>query len=254
MSPKRIAYVAAAIAACVSVIAPASSSASAVTMPAPFAVEADAGGSLINCIHFDFDDQPVCGIMRRGPRGARGERGRRGPQGHQGYRGFTGATGATGATGPQGPQGATGATGVVGPQGAPGPQGIQGVQGAPGHTVVVAGTLVKETAPSGGDPQGKLIDSVAQCPPSSSGTPEAYGGGLQIQKAGSDYGGDIVIESEHFLGTYDSGTGLVDPLPPGTNSGQVSTTPADAYEGQAVVGYLAGGDTATVQAFAVCGP
>ncbi|MGH7922171.1 MAG: hypothetical protein ACREQM_19865, partial [Candidatus Dormibacteraceae bacterium] len=84
--------------------------------------------------------------------------------------------------------------------------------------------------------------------------PEAYGGGVQIQKSGTESGGDVVTIQNHYLGTYDSGTGLVDALPAGTTPNTVSTIAADAYEGQAVVTELAGGDTVTEQAFVVCGP
>ena len=211
----------------------------------PHAHVADASGTQLNCVHFDVDDQPVCGIMRRGPHGTRGPRG---ALGQRGLRGHTGPVGATGPTGPQGVQGG------VGPQGDQGPQGLQGVQGAPGHTVVVAGTLVVETAGAGGDPQGKLLTpTVAQCPAPASGTPEAYGGGVQIQKSGSQPTADVVTIQQHFLGTFVSAT-QVNPLPAGTTPGTVSTTPANAYEGQAVVTQLNAGDSVTVQAFVVCGP
>jgi hypothetical protein len=211
--------------------------------PAHSAV-ADAGAPLIKCVHFDFDDQPVCGILRHGPRGARGARGK------TGRRGLTGPQGATGAQGPQGPIGLTGATG---PQGI---QGIQGPQGTPGHTVVVAGTVVTTTAPGGGEASGtELTPSVASCtsPAVSPADPEAYGGGVQIQKSGTESEGDVVTIDNHFLGTYVNAT-TVDALPSGTTPGTVSTSAANAYEGQAVVTELAGGDTVTVQAFVVCGP
>ena len=208
----------------------------------PSARVADVGTPQIRCVKLDVDDQPVCGIMRRGPQGSRGVRGK------TGARGATGHVGATGAPGPQGTQG------QVGPQGGQGPQGLQGVQGAPGHTVVVAGTQVSETAGPSGDPQGKqLTPSVAQCPAPSSGTPEAYGGGVQIQKSGSQTTGDVVTIQQHFLGTFVSST-QVNPLPAGTTPGTVSTTAANAYEGQAVVTQLNAGDNVTVQAFVVCGP
>jgi hypothetical protein len=118
---------------------------------------------------------------------------------------------------------------------------------------VVAGTKVTEMAPPAGDPIGKeLAPTVAQC--TDPADPEAYGGGVQIQKSGTEEGGDVVTVDQHFLGRFDSGTGLVDALPAGTAPGTVSTQPANAYEAEAVVTELAGGDTATVQSFVVCGP
>ena len=215
---------------------------------------ADDKTSLLNCIRFDVDDKPACGVMRRGPQGRRGFTGKHGATGPQGVQGLTGATGATGVPGLPGAKGDTGPkgdTGVQGPKGDIGPQGLQGIQGAPGHTVVVAGTRVTQTSSSGPMTGTILTPSVARCP---GGTPEAYGGGLQILKSGSQSSGDVVTILQHFLGTYNSGTGLVDTLPAGTTAGTVSTTAANAYSGQAIITQLNTGDTVTVQAYAVCGP
>jgi hypothetical protein len=77
---------------------------------------------------------------------------------------------------------------------------------------------------------------------------------VQIQKSGSEVGGDVVTLDQHYLGTYNSGTGYVDALPAGTTPGTVSTQGADAYQGQSVVTYLAAGDTVTVQSYVICGP
>jgi hypothetical protein len=205
---------------------------------------ADTGGETsehLQCVTFDFMEQTVCGILRQGPRGLQGRRGKTGQQGKIGPTGPTGPTGPIGATGPIGPTGPTGDTGP------------QGIQGAPGHTVIVSGTVTQETAPVGGDAQGTVLTpSVARCPAGPD--PEAYGGGVQIQKSGTESGGDVVTIGQHILGTYNSGTSLVDPLPAGTTPGTVSTTAADAYQGSAVVTELAGGDTVMVQAYVVCGP
>lgn len=213
----------------------------------------DTGKPLVKCLKFDFDDQLVCGIMRRGPQGARG------PKGLTGKTGPIGLTGATGPQGPQGPQGPVGAVGPVGPQGV---QGIQGIQGTPGHSVVVAGTPITETgaqaaaAPNAG-PGGvgaEIPASIAQCPTGSgSKEPEAYGGGVQIQKSGSEIGGDVVTIDQQYLGTYDSANQVVDPLS-GGSPGLPSAVAATAYQGNAVVTNLAVGDTVTVQAYVVCGP
>jgi Collagen triple helix repeat (20 copies) len=224
----------------------------------PRAVVADAGGSasekpVATCVRFDNGEGPVCGIMLRGPRGAKGARG---PIGK------TGPVGLMGPQGIQGPQGVQGPQGIQGNQGAVGPTGPQGIQGAPGHTVVVAGTVVKETAPPQGEQNTELTPSVAQCPSSGSpnSTPEAYGGGVQIQKSGSESGGDVVTIEQHYLGTYVNST-TVNALPPGTNPGDISNQAANAYLGQAVITELGGsgknnvpGDTVTVQSFVVCGP
>jgi hypothetical protein len=200
------------------------------------------------CVQTDVEGQGVCAIMRRGPKGVTG------PRGVRGKHGPIGVTGATGLEGPQGQTGPQGGTGPTGPKGDTGPQGLQGVQGAPGHTVVVAGTLVQETAPAGGDPQGKqLTPTVANCLGVSSSTPEAYGGGVVIQKSGSQSTGDVVAIQQHFLGAFVSPT-QVNPLPAGSTPGTVSTTAANAYEGQAVVTQLNAGDSVTAQAYVVCGP
>jgi hypothetical protein len=211
------------------------------------ATASDTGKTHLQCVHFDVDDQPVCGILRQGLRGPRGLTGKIGPIGP------IGPIGATGAQGQQGP------VGPIGPQGIQGPQGVQGIQGAPGHTVVVAGTKITENAPAGGEPLGtELTPTVAQCPANPApgnpqATPEAYGGGVLIQKSGPEEGGDVVTIANHFLGQYVSPT-EVDPLPAGTAPGTVSSGGADAYEGQAVVTELAGNDQVTVQSYVVCGP
>jgi Collagen triple helix repeat (20 copies) len=231
--------------------------------PVHAAAASDTGTPLIQCLRFDADDPSVCGILRQGPRGPRGKVGKTGPQG---------LTGPQGATGPQGIQGPTGPVGATGPQGIQGNQGIQGVQGAGGPTVVVAGTPEVETgaqalaaAPITGGEGATVSPSVAKCPAppttaSQPDYPEAYGGGVTIQKTGTEATGDVVTLEQHYLGSYDNGT--VDPVPAlGSAAGTVSPTtsppnpPAiNAYEGQAVVTELAVGDSVTVQAFVVCGP
>lgn len=198
---------------------------------------AEAGKSLVNCIKFDVDDQPVCGVLRQGPRGKKGARG---PRGYRGYRGFTGPRGATGAQGPVGPTGATGATGPMGPQGAPGP------------TDVVAGNTVRFTESNGPGTGTELQPSVAKCPVGPD--PEAYGGGAQIVKGGAQNTADVVTLESSYPGIYVSAA-EVDPLPSaGAPSGTVSTQPANAYEAQAVITSMNGGDNVTVQAYVVCGP
>lgn len=226
--------------------------------PSATLASSDTGKPLVQCLTFDADDPMVCGILRQGARGPRGKLGKTGPQG---------LIGPQGATGPQGPQGPTGPVGATGAQGIQGIQGIQGAQGAPGPTVVVAGNSVTETgaealsaAPITGGEGAPVGPTIAQCPAvtASMDDPEAYGGGVQIQKTGTEATGDVVTLEQHFAGTYVPASGgtaaSVSPLPAGTTPGTISTTPANAYEGQAVVTELAVGDSATVQAFVVCGP
>jgi hypothetical protein len=234
------------------------------TTPSAVLASSDTGKPLVQCLTFDADDPLVCGILRRGPRGPRGNVGKTGPQGLTGAQGLTGPQGATG---PQGPQGPTGPQGLTGPQGIQGIQGIQGAQGAPGPTVVVAGNPVTETgaealsaAPITGGEGAPVGPTIAQCPAVTAtlDDPEAYGGGVQIQKTGTEATGDVVTLEQHFAGTYVPASGgtaaSVTPLPAGTTAGTISTTPANAYEGQAVVTELAVGDSVTAQAFVVCGP
>jgi hypothetical protein len=201
------------------------------------------------CTTNDREGESACVVMLQGPKGKRGPRGVRGRHGPKGNRGAIGVVGAIGPIGPQGPTGQVGPKGDVGPQGN---QGLQGVQGAPGHTVVVAGTSISVPGPS---PQGtQLTPSVAHCPPPASGTPEAYGGGVQIVKSGAQSSADVITILQHFEGAFVSST-QVNPIPaPGSPAGTQSSTAADAYEGQAVVTQLNTGDNVTVQAYVVCGP
>jgi collagen triple helix repeat protein len=226
--------------------------------PSANVASSDTGKPLVQCLTFDADDPLVCGILRQGARGPRGKVGKTGPQG---------LIGPQGATGPQGPQGPTGPVGATGAQGIQGIQGIQGAQGAPGPTVVVAGNSVTETgaqalsaAPITGGEGAPVGPTIAQCPALTAAMddPEAYGGGVQIQKTGTEATGDVVTIEQHYAGTYVPANGgtpaSVSPLPAGTTPGTISTTPANAYEGQAVVTELAVGDSATLQAFVICGP
>jgi hypothetical protein len=226
--------------------------------PSATVASSDTGKPLVQCLTFDADDPLVCGILRKGARGPRGKVGKTGPQG---------LIGPQGATGPQGPQGPTGPVGATGAQGIQGIQGIQGAQGAPGPTVVVAGNSVTETgaealsaAPITGGEGAPVGPTIAQCPAltATMDDPEAYGGGVQIQKTGTEATGDVVTIEQHYAGTYVPANGgtpaSVSPLPAGTTPGTISTTPANAYEGQAVVTELAVGDSVTAQAFVVCGP
>jgi Collagen triple helix repeat (20 copies) len=201
------------------------------------------------CVKNDNEGETSCVVMLRGQNGARGARGVRGRDGAKGKTGAIGPVGAIGPIGPQGPQGVVGPKGDVGPQGN---QGLQGVQGAPGHTVVVSGTTISASGPVAQGTQ--LTPSVAQCPAPSSGTPEAYGGGVQIVKSGAQSSADVVTILQHFEGTFASST-QVNPIPaPGSPAGTQSSSAGNAYEGQAVVTQLNSADNVTVQAYVVCGP
>jgi len=251
MSRKRMSHVAVVVTACVG-------AAALIGLPwadaSPRAGIADVEGAagekvVAHCFKFDAGDPKVCVELLKGVRGETGKTGKTGAKGRTGAIGHIGPIGPIGPTGPIGITGVTGATGLTG---ATGGTGATGIQGAPGATVVVAGTLITVTAPPQGEPQGtEPTPSVAQC--TDINDPEAYGGGVEIQKSGTESGGDVVTELDHFVGTYVSSTEVA-PIPIGTTAGTVSTTPANAYEAQAVVSQLAGGDTVTIQAFVVCGP
>jgi Collagen triple helix repeat (20 copies) len=228
--------------------------------PLGSAAASDKGNSLLQCIRFDVDDKPVCGIMRVGPRGPRGLTGATGltgpigPVGPQGIQGPPGPLGETGQTGPQGvrgplgPKGDTGTTGSTGPRGLTGPP---GPQGTPGPTVVIAGNTLHFTQSSSSpSPAGTEFFSVAKCP--SSGNTEAYGGGGVVNKSGTSAGADIVTLESSFPGVFQSTGAEILPFVAGAIAGQGA--PDNAYEAKAVISDLAPSDTFTLQAYVVCGP
>jgi hypothetical protein len=254
MSLKRVVHAGAVGAASVSLIALATAPvAGAVILPKATAADVS-GQSLVNCIRFDVDDQLVCGVLRQGKPGKTGPRG---AQGRTGPRGRTGKTGAEGAPGALGPFGLTGLTGPTGPAGPIGPQGIpgvkgdtgatgpQGAQGSPGGTVIVTGNVGRFAASVNGNEAQLLPVSVAECPASIH--TQAYGGGGIINITGKTSAGDVVTLQSSYPGLA-NGPNEVDPVS--------STSPGagNAYEAQAVVTNLSGGDTATVTAYVVCGP
>lgn len=208
----------------------------------------DKGNSLLQCIRFDVDDKPVCGIMRVGPRGRRGLTGATGPigpigpQGIQGPSGPKGDTGSTGPAGPRGPIGPTGVTGATGPQGAQGFTGPQGPQGTPGPTVVVQGNVVGPITQSQNAPVLNGSDSfysVAACPQNTA----AYGGGGVISKSGVP---DIVTLESSFPGRLNGPGAEITPF----TAGQTD----NAYEAKAVVTNLNNGDSFTLRSYVICGP
>jgi hypothetical protein len=229
--------------------------ASAKSAPNPLGhISPDQGNSLLQCIRFDVDDKPVCGILRVGPRGPRGLTGATGltgpigpvgPQGIQGPPGPQGEPGPIGQTGPRGPKGDKGDTGDIGPQGIQGLTGPPGPQGTPGPTVVVAGNQIHFTQSSSSpSPAGTEFFSVAKCP--SSGNTLAYGGGGVINKSGTNAGADIVTLESSYPGVFASPGSEITPF--------VSNTPDNAYEAKAVISDLAPSDTFTLTAYVVCGP
>jgi hypothetical protein len=236
----------------------------------PGSAGATAGrGSGKVCLRYDADDQAIC--VPRGPRGARGLVGRtgrlgqvgpvgivgiqgpqgaQGAQGIQGVRGDTGDIGATGATGPTGlfgaAQTASEPTGQTGPTGSTGPGGAYPL----GHTVVRLGTKVGPSSFLQGPATGtELQPSVARCDTSGA-NKEAFDGGAIITTSSPN---SVVTLESSFPGLYVSQF-QVDPLPLGATPGGESSTPANAYEAQAVVTRMQSTDNVTVQSYVVCGP
>ena len=148
-----------------------------------------------------------------------------------------GATGTRGATGPIGKTGATGATGAAGPIG---PTGLTG----PVNSEVVDGPVVTL---NGSQPTGSTATSTAGCDHAVSGSNrEAYGGGVIVTPSPSTSTPDIVPVEASYPGDGVTGTSAANPAPQGTS--------ADAYTGTAVISRMFPGDTATVQAYVICGP
>jgi hypothetical protein len=222
MKSHRIIPLVAAAATAATWIAAAPPAAQAATAHNPLmaAMASEPGKSLVNCIKLDVDDQPVCGVLRKGPRGRRGARGARGPRG---YRGFTG---------PQGPQGPQGLSGPRGPQGA---TGAQGEPGSPNGTQVYSSAPVTISSTTIGVP----YQAIAACPVTGVYL-QAYGGGANIT-VNNQNNRDVVTLQNSF---------------PSTNIGTAvnGTGPATAWTATAIVSQLQSGDSATLQTYVVCGP
>jgi Collagen triple helix repeat (20 copies) len=155
--------------------------------------------------------------------------------GQKGQRGKPGKAGKVGATGP------IGLIGLRGPAGPTGPSG-------PADTEVVDGPV--ETL-SGGEPTGATVISTAGCDQAVNGANrEAYGGGLNVVTHPQTQQADIVSVQASYAGNGATGTTLA--TQPG--SGQRG----NAWTGVAVINRLYADttppDTATVQAYVVCGP
>jgi hypothetical protein len=157
---------------------------------------------------------------------------------------------ARGRPGPRGKKGKLGKTGAVGPTGqagAIGPQGVTGPNG-PAGTEVVDGPV--ETL-SGGELAGSTATSTAGCDQAVNGANrEAYGGGVNIVTHPQTQNADIVSIQSSYAGNGATGTNVA--TQPG--AGQRG----NAWTGVAVINRLYNDttppDTATVQAYVVCGP
>lgn len=137
----------------------------------------------------------------------------------------------------------------VGPQGPQGVRGIQGIQGVagptgPAHSEVVAGPL--ETL-SGSQPTGSIVTSTAGCDHSTYGpNVEAYGGGVVVTPHPTTENNDVVPIQSSYPGEGVTGTNSAIPAVAGVG--------ANAWTGTVVISRMYQGDTATVQAYAICGP
>jgi hypothetical protein len=155
-------------------------------------------------------------------------------QGHPGPRGKTGKTGKVGAVGPIGLRGATGQIGPAGPTG-------------PADTEVVDGP---PEVLSGGEETGSTVISTAGCDQAVNGANrEAYGGGVNIVTHPQTQNQDIVSIQSSYAG--DGATGTSPASAPGAGQS------GNAWTAVAVINRLYNvnpPDTATVEAYVVCGP
>lgn len=148
--------------------------------------------------------------------------------------------------GAQGPHGVRGKPGKIGKQGKQGIQGIRGGVGpaGPAHSEVVAGPAVTL---SGSEPTGSQAISTAGCDHAVNGdNVEAFGGGVIVTPHPASSVPDIVPLEASYPGNGVTGTSQATPA----TSGQG----ADAYTGIAVISRMFAGDSATVQAYVICGP
>jgi hypothetical protein len=153
------------------------------------------------------------------------QKGQKGPAGKKGKNGKTGAIGLKGSTGPTGPIGVTGPTG-------------------PANTEVVDGPVITL---SGSELSGSTVISTAGCDDAVNGVNrEAYGGGVNVVTHPSTSVSDIVAVQASYPGEGSTGPSLA------TSAAQGA--PADAWTGVVVSSRMFSGDSATVQAYVICGP
>jgi hypothetical protein len=146
----------------------------------------------------------------------------------------------------KGPSGTKGKKGKTGPRGSAGPRGLTGPTGptGPANTEVVDGPVVTL---SGSEPTGSTATSTAGCDHAVSGTNhEAYGGGLVITPTPSTTVQDVVPIQSSYPGQGSTGSSPAVPAASGAG--------ADAWTGIAVISRMFTGDSATVQAYVICGP
>jgi hypothetical protein len=121
--------------------------------------------------------------------------------------------------------------------------------------VVVIGSPFNFT--SSGQLFGQEAPPVAVRCPSSGLDQEAFDGGVTIRLTrfgGSPDPSDVITLESSYPGLWQgSANAEILPLPVGATSG-ISTQPANAYEGKAVISQLATGDTAVITPYVICGP
>jgi hypothetical protein len=125
----------------------------------------------------------------------------------------------------------------IGPAGPPGPTG-------PANTEVVQGPTATL---SGDEPTGSIATSTAGCDHAINGANrEAYGGGVVIITHPTTGVPDIVATESSYPGV--GVTGQVPATAPSAGAG------ANAYTAVAAISRMFTGDSATVQAYVICGP
>jgi hypothetical protein len=183
-----------------------------------------------------------------GPAGSQGAQGLQGPPGVQGL------VGPQGPAGPTGPAGATGPTGPAGAQGARGPAGKPGAPGTIAKSTVVSAQLLKSSA----DPvAGTTLTGVSSCP---NGEVLLSGGGrteMTEPKNATTTGNTVTGGSTSQRGSKAT-TGSKSPRGTSVQSGGVALeTSYPVSNGWRVVAVvtssLTGGETMTLQPYALCG-
>jgi hypothetical protein len=126
---------------------------------------------------------------------------------------------------------------------APGPVGPAGPTG-PANTEVVQGPSVTLV---GSAPSGSIATSTAGCDKALNGANrEAYGGGVSVVPHPTTATPDILSIESSYPGDGVTGQSAAS-LP-------AAGTAADAYTGTVAISRMFSGDTATVQAYVICGP
>ena len=126
---------------------------------------------------------------------------------------------------------------LVGPRGPAGPTG-------PANTEEVTGPAVTL---SGAQPTGSIATSTAGCDHAVNGSNrEAYGGGVAVVTHPTTSVPDILTVESSYPGV--GVTGRAPAVPPAAGVG------ANAYTGTVAISRMFTGDTATVQAYVICGP